>query len=92
MRSETEYAFLGVAHWCLHEYSSAFNHWRDGINAPYATGGICTQTPLLMLAGSILYPEHYGRAEVKKHCERNCLMLARGNALNTGLRALVSSF
>ena len=66
MRSETDYAFLGAARWCLHDYSSAFKDWHRGINAPYATGGLCSETPLLLLAGSILRPEHYNRAEAEE--------------------------
>ena len=71
MRSETSYSFLGAARWCLHDVSSAFRHWSGGINAPYATGGICTQTPLLLLAGSILRPEHYNRAEAEEILRKN---------------------
>lgn len=66
VRSETDYAFLGAARWCLQDYSSAFKDWRGGIDAPYAAGGLCTQTPLLLLAGSILRPEHYSRADAEE--------------------------
>jgi tetratricopeptide (TPR) repeat protein len=65
-RSETDYAFLGAACWCLHDHSSALRHWRGGINEPYAIGGICTQTPLLLFAGSVLHPDYYNRADAEE--------------------------
>lgn len=65
MRSESAYAFLGAAHWCLENYVSAFRYWRAGISAPYATGGVCTQTPLLLIAGSILQPGLFSRAKAE---------------------------
>jgi tetratricopeptide (TPR) repeat protein len=66
IRSETDYAFLGTARWCLQDYPSAFRHWRGGINAPYAIGGICTQTPLLLFAGSVLRPDYHNRTEAEE--------------------------
>lgn len=79
MRSEDDYAFLGAARWCLHDYSSAFRHWRSGISAPYASAAICIRTPLLLFAGSILHPEHYARAEAEEIL-RTKLSSSRGRA------------
>lgn len=66
MRNESAYAFLGAARWCLGDYASAFQHWRNGINAPYAVGGICTETPLLLVVGSILRPDLFARTEAER--------------------------
>lgn len=65
-RNETLYSFLGAARWCLGDFSAAFRDWQGGVNAPYATGGICTETPLLLVAGSILRPEHQDRGKVEE--------------------------
>jgi len=54
IRSEGDYLYLGTARWCLADYPSAVDHWRAGINAPYAIGGVCTHSPLLLMLASIL--------------------------------------
>ena len=36
------------------------------MNAPYATSGICIETPLLLIAGSILRPEHTSSADAEE--------------------------
>jgi hypothetical protein len=66
MVSEDDNAFLGVARWCLQDYVAASDQWRKGTKAPYAKGGICTQTPLLLIAGSILRPGLLARAEAEE--------------------------
>lgn len=57
MGSELDYAFLGAAEWCTDNDSAAIRCWLAGRTAPYAVVGVCLQTPMLLLTGSILRPE-----------------------------------
>ena len=66
MRSEGDYAYLGVARWCLGDFVVAATHWKAGVKAPYAIGGICTQTPLLLLTASVLNPDSFLRSEAEQ--------------------------
>jgi len=66
MRSEGDYAHLGSALWCLGEHESAVKRWKDGVNAPYAVGGVCTQTPLLLFVASVLEPRIFRQSEAEE--------------------------
>jgi tetratricopeptide (TPR) repeat protein len=54
---DSDYVLLGAAKWCLKDYPSAVKAWKQGINAPYATLGVCLETPILLNLASILNPE-----------------------------------
>jgi len=62
---ESEYSFAGVAQWCLGNVGGAIKIWKEGMDAPYAPGGICIQTPMLLLAASILKPGSIARGEAE---------------------------
>jgi len=66
IRSEGDYLYLGTARWCLADYSSAVNHWQAAINAPYAIGGVCTHSPLLLILASILRPGLFDRTKAEE--------------------------
>jgi tetratricopeptide (TPR) repeat protein len=58
---EDLYGFAGSALWCLRKYSLAVESWKAGVNAPSATGGVCTRSPMLLLLASILRPGSFSR-------------------------------
>lgn len=65
MRSENDYALLGAAQWCLGNRQSAVKSWRTGIKAPYAIAGVKVQTPMLLIAASVIDPELQTRPEAE---------------------------
>jgi tetratricopeptide (TPR) repeat protein len=66
MRSEGDYLYLGTAQWCVGEYAAAAKTWQAGIKAPYAIGGVCTHSPLMLIVASILSPGLFDRAQAEE--------------------------
>lgn len=66
IRSEGDYLYLGTARWCVADYTSAVKHWQAGIRAPYAIGGVCTHSPLLLMLASILRPGLFDRTKAEE--------------------------
>lgn len=63
---EGYFGFTGAAEWCLENYSTAVQHWRAGLKAPYAAGGVCIHSPMLLLLASILRPGLFPRREAEE--------------------------
>jgi hypothetical protein len=66
VRSEGDYLYLGTARWCVADYTSAVKHWQAGIKAPYAVGGVCTHSPLLLILASILRSGLFDRTNAEE--------------------------
>jgi hypothetical protein len=65
MRSENDYMYLGAAQWCVDDTKSAERSWKAAIKAPYAVGGVCARSPLLLILTSILRPGLTDRAKAE---------------------------
>ena len=59
--ADVDHGMAGTASWCLEQSGLALDHWRRGMNTPYAIAGANTRTALLLYTASILAPELLSR-------------------------------
>jgi len=64
--NEEDFAFLGVAEWCLRDDAIAIKTWESGIKAIYSIGGSRTHCSLLLLLAAVLRPSLYRRERAEK--------------------------
>jgi len=68
--TEDMFAFAGTAEWHLGNEQNAVDLWREGMKAPYAPGGVCIRTPMLLLMSAILRPGSFSREEAESVLHR----------------------
>jgi len=59
------YGMPGAAMWCLDDPGAAVRHWHEGLNAPYAVGGVGIHLPLLLFLASTLRPRVYVKEDAE---------------------------
>lgn len=63
--NEDMFGYAGAAEWHLGNVPDAVNLWKEGMKAPYAAGGVCTRTRMLLLTSSILRPGSFPRSDAE---------------------------
>lgn len=62
---EDLFGFAGAAKWCLKDFGAAIGLWQEGLHAPYATGGVCSKTPMLLFTASVLRPDSFPKGDAE---------------------------
>lgn len=63
--SEKLFGFAGAAEWHLENKAIAVKLWQEGLKAPYAVGGVCSQPPMLLFAASVLQPGSFSKQDAE---------------------------
>jgi tetratricopeptide (TPR) repeat protein len=63
--NENMFGFAGAAEWHLGNVLEAVKLWKEGMKAPYAAGGVCSRTKMLLLMSSILQPGSFPQRDAE---------------------------